>query len=357
MMDQVQDVLLAMAPPFGALIVSVFVLLQTRALLERHFSSRRDKLLSRQLIMATVIIFCLLLFVISLPNETGLRGQVMGLTGILMSGAIALSSTTFLGNAIAGVMLRSVRSYRPGDFISVNGHRGRVSGRGLFHTEIQSADKDLTTLPNLFLATNPVKVTNVDGTVIKAEVSIGYDEPRRKVEDLLLQAAEKAELSDPFVYIIALGDFSVIYQVSGVLNEVTRFLSTQSRLNGYIIDLFHEAEIEIVSPTFMNTRNVARKKFLATTILTPEEEAAELNAPEPEIVIFDKALQAELLEEQRSELAKVRGELTDMADRLKKSDDDAEKERLTKSSSTLQKRKERLKLRIERMAEKMSTRK
>ena len=85
-------------------IVIVFVLIYVRTLLDRHLSNQRNKLMLRQLIMAAVIVLCALVFVMSLPHDSGLRGQVMGLVGILISGAIALSSTTFLGNAMAGIM-------------------------------------------------------------------------------------------------------------------------------------------------------------------------------------------------------------------------------------------------------------
>ena len=52
-------------------------------------------------------------------------------------------------------MLRTVRNFRAGDFIRVNDQFGRVTDRGLFHVEIQTADSDLITLPNLYLAAEP----------------------------------------------------------------------------------------------------------------------------------------------------------------------------------------------------------
>ena len=44
-----------------------------------------------------------------------------------------LSSTTFIGNIMAGLMLRVVRSFRPGDFVHVGDYFGRVSEQSLFH--------------------------------------------------------------------------------------------------------------------------------------------------------------------------------------------------------------------------------
>ena len=63
---------------------------------------------------------------------------MLGLLGLVLTGIIGLSSTSFVSNAMAGLMLRSVGSFRSGDFIEVQGNFGRVSARGLFHTEIQT---------------------------------------------------------------------------------------------------------------------------------------------------------------------------------------------------------------------------
>ena len=46
----------------------------------------------------------------------------------------------FIGNVMAGLMLRAVRNFRTGDFVRVEKHFGRVTERGLLHTEIQTED-------------------------------------------------------------------------------------------------------------------------------------------------------------------------------------------------------------------------
>jgi len=88
----------------------------------------------------------LLLIIMLMPIGTEPRGQLLQLTGIVISAAIALSSGTFIANAMAGIMLKSVRNFRTGDWLEVEGVWGRVSERGLFHTGVQTPDRDLTTL-------------------------------------------------------------------------------------------------------------------------------------------------------------------------------------------------------------------
>ena len=113
----------------------------------------------RQLVNAGTGLVGIIALVLVLPIGSDVQGQLLSLIGIIISAAIALSSTTVLGNALAGFMLRIVKGFRTGDFIRVNDHFGRVSERGIFHTEIQTEQRELTTLPNLYLVQNPVTTT------------------------------------------------------------------------------------------------------------------------------------------------------------------------------------------------------
>ena len=203
---------------------------------------------------------------ISLPISDAIKGQIFSLLGIIISAAIALSSTTFVGNAMAGLMLTGVRVFKIGDFIRVGDHFGRVSERGLLHVELQTEDRDLTTLPNLYLVTNPTKVIHAEGTVISVDVSLGYDINRKEIERYLIAAAETSNLESPFVQVISLGDFSVLYRVSGLLLEVKKIITARSELHKNILDSLQDGGIEIVSPTFMNTRSFNPKQsFIAPT--------------------------------------------------------------------------------------------
>ena len=285
-------------------------------LLTRHADMHGENRISRQLAMMGVTAIAIIIVILGMPISDSVRNQLLSLLGLVVTGAIALSSTTFLGNAMAGLMLRAVRNFRPGDFVHVGDHFGRVSERGLLHTEIQTEDRDLTTLPNLYLITNPVRVVRYSGTVISATVSLGYDVPRKRIINCLKQAAQDAELEDPFVYILELGDYSITYRVAGILREVKFMLSARSWLRECMLDALHNDGIEIVSPTFMNQRQLPLDKLFIPpkerrTEPEPEEEAT------PEEQIFDKADVAEEradLQEQLTTTAKELVELTELKD-------------------------------------------
>ena len=76
--------------------------------------------------------------IIMLPINEQTRGQVLSLLGVVLTAVIALSSTTFVSNAMAGVMLQATQSFRPGDYIRVNDQFGRVIKRTLVNTQIQT---------------------------------------------------------------------------------------------------------------------------------------------------------------------------------------------------------------------------
>jgi small-conductance mechanosensitive channel len=318
-MNKIELLLNYFLGPLVLVAILVACLIGLNLLIVRMQEGRPERVLSRQVVMLIATFIAIFLAVILLPLGDSLRGQVLSLLGILLSAAIALSSTTFLGNALAGIMLRSVRSFRTGEFIYIKDHCGRVSGRGLFHIEIQTEDRDLVTLPNLYVATNPVKVTRSSGTIISSEVSLGYDIPHSQIKPLLEKAATATGLADPFVYILELGDFSVLYRVNGVLEDVKQLLSARSNLNGAVLDALHDAGIEIVSPNFMNTRDVSGKTFAARPQV---QEAASDKAKEPEEIIFDKAEKAATIEEQKACLEEIQGRIEILKSSLAKADDE-----------------------------------
>jgi len=279
--------------------------------------------LPRQLAMLLLTVAGLLLVVLLLPMSDSTRGQVLSLIGIVLTGVIALSSTTFVSNAMAGLMLRMVKSFRPGDFVSVGEQFGRVTERGLFHTEIQTEDRDLTTIPNLYLVTNPVTVVHYSGTMISSSLSLGYDVPHGRIETLLKEAASESGLEEPFVHVRELGDFSVTYRVSGFLAEVKHLLTARSNLRRAILDTLHGAGIEIVSPTFMNQRRIAD----GVQIIPPEAggSAQRQQAPaeeKPEDRIFDKAEEAGERESLRLELEEQQAAKTALEAAIKAADEE-----------------------------------
>jgi len=273
------------------------------------YSDRPGQQHYRQLIMLCIYLFAILLGITLLPLSDETQGQLLSFLAILLSATIALSSTTIVGNAMAGLMLKSLRNCRPGDYIHVGEEFGRISAMDLLHVEIQTEDRDLTTLPNLYLVTNPVRVLRSSGTLLHVEVSLGYDVPRQKVEEALLLAADKTGLKKPFVQIRNLGDFAVSHQLSGLLTEIEQLIGMRRKLRANVLDELHAAGIEIVSPTYMNTRALGSGIRSVPVGGAQPDLVPEAAEPDPDAMVFDKAEQAE-------DLDKLKKEYTDMSQQL-----------------------------------------
>lgn len=300
--------------------IAVFIIYNlAKKILERQARGKADWGIVRSSVLFGILLIGFIAIVLALPLGDSLKGQVTSLIGIVISAVLALSSATFMGNALAGIMIRMISSFKPGDFIRVNDLFGRVSERGLFHTEIQTENRDLTTIPNLYLATNAVHVTRSSGTFISGVCSLGYDVNRQKIETALLDAAERAELKDAFVRVTELGDFSVVYKVYGLLTEIKTVLSAQSRLNAMILDALHDANIEIVSPNFMNQRPVGETVFIPKKV-KKHEEVVQTESPEDKI--FDKAEEAESIEKRKERLTDIDTKLKALNEELKTADED-----------------------------------
>ncbi len=311
----------AFLPLLVTLTVAAAALLGTRWYFARQtakFGTHNN--FSRPIVMLMLSAFALVAIIIALPLENGTKDQLLGLFGLVMTAIIGLSSTTFVANAMGGFMIRSIASFRSGDFVRVGNTFGRVSARGLFHTEIQTEDSDLTTLPNLYLVTNPVTVVRNSGTIISASVSLGYDVHQGRVEALLLEAARNTGLDDPFVRVMELGDFSVVYRVAGLLTEVKQLVSRRSQLNVSVLNTLHDAGIEILSPSAMMQRPLKDgQRVMPCSSPLPASESMKEDVPEERI--FDKAEEAETVERlvfqrdafvrEKIELEKGMGELSD----------------------------------------------
>ncbi len=305
-------------PALVVVILTLIAILLVRWFLRRRaITDEADVGFRSQLGTAAVILLGLLIVIFVLPDGTD-SDLAFSVFGLIVTGALAISSQSIIANAMAGLMLRSSSSFKPGDFIEVADQIGRVTERGLFHTEIQTADRDLVTMPNSIMVNQAVRVVRASGTIVSANASIGYDVSRHLLEELFVSAAEKAGLIEPFVQVVDLGDYTVNYRIAGFLEDPRSLLASRSRLRGAILDTLHGADIEIMSPMFIARREDSGNP----AIPAPEDERRESSRRTAESRVFDKADAAAQIEETKTRLA----ETTESLDllRLEVTNDDPE---------------------------------
>jgi len=331
-MNQIINILKSLTGSGVVLLLLFFVLFLNKWFFNRIRKDKDSFRVTRQSIAAIIILAGGLTFVLSLPIEKELKGQILSFLGIIISAAIALSSTTLLGNLIAGIMNNTMNRFKLGDLIKVGELMGRVTSKNILHTEIQLEDSNFVTIPNLHIASNPVKLTRKNNTVIYTSVSLGYDVSQSKIIESLKNAATETGLNDPYVYITNLGDFSVTYKIHGFLEDSTKYFSTSSLLNSNVINALHNNKIEIVSPTFMNQRQVNDIEFIPQKEIVTKEEEPEKS---PEDLIFDKATEAGAIEKKKEYLSEINQKIEDLQDQIKDLKDKIEIDNLKKKMERL----------------------
>jgi len=116
--------LLATGAVFSALLWMV-----DRVLRRNQRLTRSEGQLSRQLIMLGISTVGIVLCILTLPVDDETQRDLLTVFGLILTAVITLSSTTFAANAMAGLMLRSMNHFRPGDFVRVDSQFGRVTER------------------------------------------------------------------------------------------------------------------------------------------------------------------------------------------------------------------------------------
>jgi len=340
-MNQLINIFKSLIEPVSVLLLLLVLLLLNSWTFKRLKLLTSDGNITKRTISFFIVLVCVLVFILTLPIDKNLKGQILSFLGIIISAGIALSSTTILGNLIAGIMNNSMNRFRNGDLIKIGDFQGRVIKKSIFHIEIQLEDSNFITIPNLYIANNPVKLTRKSNTVISTSVSLGYDVSRIKIEDALKEAAISTGLKDPYVYITKLGDYSVEYKIHGFLDDSSKFFSTSSLLNGKVMDELHEKKIEIVSPSFMNQRRVDEKEFIPYYQVDKPSLAEQCS---PEDLIFDEAIKSEKIEKKKDFLKEIDKKQELLKEELKTVKDKDEIERI----KSLIKRNDELKEKIEK---------
>ncbi|WP_158969124.1 mechanosensitive ion channel family protein [Paraglaciecola sp. L3A3] len=322
------------------LLITIFFSFILLAVLNHYLKERWQKRkFLFQFIMLSLTLVSVVAIIIALPLSDALRGQLLTLFGILLSAAIAFSSTTFISNILAGVMLRIIKNIKLGDYITVDNITGRATEMNLLHIEIQTDKSDLVTIPNIHMVTYPVKVVKSSGTIVSIDISLGYDISRQRIAKQLCLAAEDAGLTEGFVQIQSLGDFSVTYRIAGHLADISHLLSVKAKLYNAVLDRLHADKIEIVSPNFMNTR-VMGEQAIIPQYSEPKVDSNENNL---EKLAFDKAEMASAITNIQTAIEQHTANLEKGKETLSDVERETIEVELTKLNRQLEEEEERLK--------------
>lgn len=212
-----------------------------------------------------IVQFLLYAFMIAMvyPYLPGSKSGVFQGISVFVGLIISLGSSTVIGNIIAGLVITYMRPFKMGDRIQLNDTTGNVIEKTPLVTRIRTPKNEVVTIPNSFIMSshtvNYSASARTYGLIIHSEVTIGYDVPWRKVHQLLIDAALATPGvqtdPEPFVLETSLSDWYPVYQVNAYIKEADKMGQIYSDLHQNIQDYFNKANIEIMSPHYMATRD------------------------------------------------------------------------------------------------------
>ena len=183
--------------------------------------------------------------------------------GLFIGVLFSLGSTSAVANVVAGVILTYTRGFRVGDWVKIGDNMGEVTWQTMLATHIKTIKNEEIIIPNSVIlgsyVTNYSLLAQKDGLILYTSVTIGYDEPWRKIHELLIEAALKTknilQTPAPFVLQNALDDSYVQYEINAYTDKPLLMVFTYSDLRANIQDCFFNAGVEIMSPTFHAVRD------------------------------------------------------------------------------------------------------
>ncbi len=176
---------------------------------------------------------------------------------------VSLGSTSAIKNMTAGAVLTYTRSFQVGDRLQIGETTGDVLEKSLFVTHLRTIKNERVTIPNGNVLDSDIvnysAMAQDRGLVLHTSVTIGYDVDWREVHDLLIGAALQTEHIQqepkPFVLQTSLDDYYVAYQINAYTAQAGKMAEIYSDLHRNILDAFHSAGVEIMSPAYTALRN------------------------------------------------------------------------------------------------------
>ncbi len=202
-------------------------------------------------------------FVAIYPYLPGSGSKAFEGVSVFLGLLISLGSTSAIGNIVAGVVITYMRPFRVGDYVLIDGNKGRVVEKGITVTKICTYKNETITIPNTKVLGSDILNysvrANEKNLIVYTTVTIGYDTPWTLVHEMLINAAKNSTLinkdREPFVLQIALNDYHISYELNAFTEHADLLPKVYSELHQNIQNEFAKNGVEIMSPGFHVVRN------------------------------------------------------------------------------------------------------
>jgi small-conductance mechanosensitive channel len=196
--------------------------------------------------------------VVAYPYIPGSESEAFKGLSIFAGVLLSIGSSSFIANHVAGYSLIYRRLFVAGDRVRIGDVTGEVMETRIQVTRLRTPKNEDVILPNSTIlqsvVTNYSTYARERRLILHTTVGIGYEVPWRKVEGMLLTAAERTEgvLKDPppFVRQRSLGDFAVNYELNAHVATANDMIGQYDALHGHIQDVFNEYGVQIMTPAY-----------------------------------------------------------------------------------------------------------
>jgi small-conductance mechanosensitive channel len=211
--------------------------------------------------------FSLLIYAFALvliyPQIPGSTSSAFKGVSIFIGALLSFGSTSAIANMVAGVVITYMRPFKIGDRIKVQGIYGDVVEKTLLITRVQTPKMEEVTIPNANIISNHLinysANSKNNGVIMHTSITLGYDVPWSLAEKLLLRAARKSMLLQrdpkPFVLQTSLDNNYVSHELNVYTKQEKKMPLIYSDIHRNILDVFNEAGIEILSPSYIAARD------------------------------------------------------------------------------------------------------
>jgi len=204
-----------------------------------------------------------LAFVAAFPYIPGSQSPAFQGVSIFLGLLFSLSSSSAIGNVVAGTILTYTRSFHVGDRVRIGQTTGDVVRKTMLVTHVRTIKNVMVSIPNAVVLSNEVvnysALAQTDGLILHTSVTIGYDAPWRTVHQLLVEAALNTpgieKEPKPFVLQTALNDFFVSYEINAYTRDPWSMVVIYANLHEQIQESFNKGGVEIMSPHYYSLRD------------------------------------------------------------------------------------------------------
>jgi small-conductance mechanosensitive channel len=227
--------------------------------------SHRSKADPATIAVATRLVnYGVLLIGLAIALQTvGVNVGALFAAGAFFAVALGFAMQNLAQNFIAGIILMTERTIKPGDVLKVEDSVVRVTRLGLRATVARTRDEEDIIIPNSILVQNAVTNYTLRDSIIRVRATVGvsYGSDIDTVMRVLREAAEalpgRVAGFDPIVLLTGFGESSVNFEVSAWLDDPWQARRILSKLNesiwwalkknGIVIP-FPQRDVHLVAP-------------------------------------------------------------------------------------------------------------